>query len=715
MTGKQRLIAASVAVVLILFWALIAFWIGPSEIARAHRGDSLPFINDALAGRGTIPLEDYLASWRRLSMELGGLLFGLLMLGYGALELLASSRGRRARERMAERFRLARDGGASWPFAAALLVALWLGLISGAIEALHTVVTHRLSSTIEVDVLSHGFEDIWMAPLVTAVLLGLLAVLLHLPRLRWRRLVLDRFLIFSLAAVAFYGLGRSTLAGVHPVAVLLLAAGAASQVVRLLTGRPGLWRRIVGVSTLWLLATLGGWTAAAYGTRWLSQNRQLAALSAATAGSPNILLIVLDTVRAQSLGLYGYGRATSPALDSIAASGIVFARAMTPTSWTLPSHASMFTGRWAHELSTDWESRFDDTYPTLAEWLAARGYVTGGFAANVGYCGPDFGLQRGFIHYDARPNSINFVLGSSWLGQQLTRIVKRRLQGSHQDLVRVRASEISQEFLTWLDKVHNAEGGRPFFAFLNLYDAHAPYLPPEPWHQKFARPGARYWTGQPEEKRSAQTRQDLIDSYDSSIAYTDHELGLLMQQLARSGALDNTIVIITSDHGEEFAEHGVYQHGQSLYLPSLHVPLVLLWPGRVPAGLTLHEPVSVRSIPATITRLVAGEEDPVFPGLSLSHRWEAASSHEQPSPALLALLSMRDHLPESSPAGRGDVESILVDGLHYIRVDDGGEELFDVIADPWETSDLGGTERGSLEMRRLAETLSAATRADGKR
>src|SRR5262249_45638238 len=116
-------------------------------------------------------------------------------------------------------------------------------------------------------------------------------------------------------------------------------------------------------------------------------------------GSPNVLLIVLDTVGADHLSLYGYQRPTSPTIDELAPRGIRFDRAQATSSWTLPSHASMFTGRWPHELSVGWLTPLDGTHPTLAAFLGARGYATAGFVANTTYCASDSGLGLGFAAY----------------------------------------------------------------------------------------------------------------------------------------------------------------------------------------------------------------------------------------------------------------------------------------------------------------------------
>src|SRR5262249_30983432 len=143
------------------------------------------------------------------------------------------------------------------------------------------------------------------------------------------------------------------------------------------------------------------------------------------------------------------------------------------------------------------------------------------------------------------------------------------------------AAEISRAFLDWL----TSEEQRPFFVFLNYFDAHAPYRPPPPFDLRFGRKRASAWS------RVAHTPlippfelKAMVDSYDGTLAYLDSQLELLFSALESQGILENTLVIITSDHGEEFGEHGLLDHGNSLYLASVHVPLVIHFPGRVPAG-----------------------------------------------------------------------------------------------------------------------------------
>ena len=200
---------------------------------------------------------------------------------------------------------------------------------------------------------------------------------------------------------------------------------------------------------------------------------------------------MLDTVAAEHLSLHGYKRPTSPTIDELAARGIRFDRAQATSSWTLPSHASMFTGRWPHELSAGWLTPLDGTYPTLAEFLGSRGYATAGFVANYSYCASDSGLARGFAAYQDYifPRLTAFktaaLVDRSVDGlQAVERFLEDRLdidifEGAGERLWRLfnadrkEAAVVNREFLDWLSRRRQPE--RPFFAFLNYFDAHSPY------------------------------------------------------------------------------------------------------------------------------------------------------------------------------------------------------------------------------------------------
>ncbi len=217
--------------------------------------------------------------------------------------------------------------------------------------------------------------------------------------------------------------------------------------------------------------------------------------------------MVLDTVAAGHLGLYGYGRPTSPTLDELARSGIRFDTARSASSWTLPSHATMFTGRWPHELSVGWVNPLDRTHPTVAEYLGARGYATAGFVANNLYCATDSGLHRGFATYRdyifpgltaMKPavladrvveglHAIEQLVENQWDIDIFFPVVQRLWLGVNVN--RKDAATVNREFFDWLSR----RGGpdRPFFAFLNDFDAHGPYQLPGAGHSPIRRTAAR--------------------------------------------------------------------------------------------------------------------------------------------------------------------------------------------------------------------------------
>ena len=416
-----------------------------------------------------------------------------------------------------------------------------------------------------------------------------------------------------------------------------------------------------------------------------------------------MLLITLDTVRAQSLSLYGYARPTTPQLERWATTGVRFERAFSTAPWTLPAHASMFTGRLPHETRANWLVPLDGTYPTLAEVLRQRGYVTAGFVANMTYCGEHSGLSRGFSHYEAAVVSpTEFVLSSALVRMVVNAHWFRRLIHSHQIFGRKDAAEVNSAFLRWLPR----QGPRPFFVFLNYFDAHEPYLPPPP----FAVPSAaRGWWEDVSHtkdrsdyldlwKMSPQQTQALREAYEGAIAYLDQQLGSLFDELHHRGVLDNTLVIVTSDHGEQFGEHRLYGHGNSLYSQALHVPLVLFLPRRVPAGLSIPEPVSLRDLPATVLDLIGVESAQPFPGHSLARYWESGNGTAHPGiEPLLSEVSADSllTLQEWYALSKGDMQSLVFGGYHYIKNGDGSEEIYDLEHDPLEQYDIAHSERGT--------------------
>jgi arylsulfatase A-like enzyme len=305
-----------------------------------------------------------------------------------------------------------------------------------------------------------------------------------------------------------------------------------------------------------------------------------AAPAASVPGRPNVLLIVLDTVRADHLGLYGYRRRTSPNLDELAADSLVFDRARANATYSLASHASLFTGlppsrhgarpipkRWFERHHTlnlaarDFRVRND--VPTLAQDLKTLGYSTAGISANDVYLARWTGLQRGFDAFEAnaRRRYRYFPLSAPFVAHVLPHLGVPHHVGSFQDTWR--APDITEAAIAWLQAAPT-----PFFLFLNYFDAHRPYDPP----------GGSPFRG------DGVGRDGDVANYDGEIAFLDIHLGRLLQFMRDRGLLERTLVIITSDHGEYLGEHGLGGHPPVLYEPVLSVPLIVRFPGGGPTG-----------------------------------------------------------------------------------------------------------------------------------
>lgn len=430
------------------------------------------------------------------------------------------------------------------------------------------------------------------------------------------------------------------------------------------------------------------WSAAPLTREWARERRSLAQLPAADTRAPNVLLIILDTVRAISMGLFDDNGVPTTNLDRFAQRGAVFRRAIAPAPWTLPSHASMFTGRHVCELVTDWGIPFTDPDSTLAEVLSARGYVTGGFVANLHYGSRPYGLARGFAHYEDFPFTAGQAILSTSLGRATTNApLFRRITGYRELLNRKDAARVTGDFLDWADDVRGDHPDRPFFAFLNLFDGHEPYLAPEPYHSRYAQPGPdytfRYTTNRAERHRmSGLTPEEIapqLGAYNGAIASLDAQLGNLFRELETRQLLDNTIVIVTSDHGEEFGENGIMGHSQSIYMTLLHVPLVMVWPTRIVARTVVDQPVGLRDLPATLMDLLGMGGSSPIPGNS----WSGHLSGTAATPDSRVLLSA------NSSAGRR--RSIVRGRFHYLieRIgDEQTEKLYDILADPLSQIDL---------------------------
>jgi len=293
----------------------------------------------------------------------------------------------------------------------------------------------------------------------------------------------------------------------------------------------------------------------------------------------NLLIISIDTLRADHLKCYGYDRDTSPHLDQLAKEGVLFENLTAAASWTIPSHMSMFTSLYpsVHRVQTI-TSQLAAGVPTLAQCLAKSGYVTAGFVT-----GPPLnhypGFNRGFQSYD--DYSVDQAFEDS---------IKRTIPDTSVIDRFVTNPVITNLATKWLTA--HSRSNENFFLFLHYWDCHFDYIPPAPYDRKFD-PDYRG----PENGRDILQRMSdiakgisvmdlahMMALYDGEIAHTDEHVGKVLQLLQDLGLSEKTLVIVLSDHGEGFLEHGLLGHGNSVYEELLHVPLIMRLPGVIPAG-----------------------------------------------------------------------------------------------------------------------------------
>jgi arylsulfatase A-like enzyme len=543
-------------------------------------------------------------------------------------------------------------------------------------------------------------QMIWMTPLAYAGWLSLAALPVGLLAHLRPNAISYPVAIGLLLIPGLVGLGM--LFPLYEPAVLLLALGLAVQVARQARRNPDRARRLSRRVAMWGggLVVAGGIGLNAVDA--LSSASMRKNLPPARAGSPNVLLIILDTVRASGMSLHGYARQTTPGIDEFARRGVVFERAFSQSPWTLPSHASAFTSRLPSELSASWLTPLDAAYPTLAETLADRGYATAGFVGNLFYCGYEMGLDRGFVRYEDYEISFPELLLSSSIGRRIVNDSRVRRAINYYDIVgRKNAREITDSFLNWWRSGDTGE--RPFFAFLNYYDAHEPYLPPPPFDSLFGPSSPRRLHRNDHVLRNATLwgRRGMSpemmaierSSYDGALAYIDQQLGRVFQELDSAGALENTIVVITSDHGEHFGEHELHGHGTSLYTQELWVPLLIVHGEVLSGGSRIAAPASLRDLPVTILSMI-GSDGHGFQGVSLDRHWtEASASHAD---TVLSEFTETD--------GRR-MASVLAGRFHFIRNYDDSEELYDVVADPEEVENLIDLPELQADRLRLRESL----------
>jgi arylsulfatase A-like enzyme len=592
-----------------------------------------------------------------------------------------------------------------------ILMAACFGLATGLLELVVKVCQWSYDPKMRLGTRLVNRHYLWMIPCAHLVIFAVCGLGLGLVAKFWPKAAvrLAAYLLCGLASLALLLIQ----AGLHKLTYILLACGFASLVAPLIVARTRHLRLYVRRVLPGLAGAVAALACFAYGRELLWEHRALTRLAAATPGAPNVLLIVLDTVRADGLSLYGYDRDTSPNLVRLGRRGVQFDRAGATSSWTLPSHASIFTGRWPNQLAVGWFRPLDATYPTLAEALGARGYVTGGFVANSVFCHADYGLARGFLHYEDIPVSPVEVLRSTQLGKRLLNSIDReryRLSALLGDELFVRvfgddprasltgdrkkdAARINRDALNWI----SAQRGRPFFVFLNYCDTHDPYIPPLGVQRHFGRQAStqaehatiRDWLKLDRSPRASSNIELVRDAFDDCTAYLDDQLGRLFNELETRGLLENTLVLITADHGELFGEHNnIFGHWSTLYSEEIRVPLLVISPGRVPSGKIISAPVSLRDLPATVVDLAGLGPESSFPGRSLARFWDpgAGANLSAADPVFSEVELDRLPMDHKDKLQR----SLTIGDKVYICNARGDEELYNVADDPAEAHNLAG-------------------------
>lgn len=580
-----------------------------------------------------------------------------------------------------------------------LQLATWFGVVTGLVEGFGILAAFGygwLNDNIRAGV---SIEIIWISAVVNLLLFLGLAVVAGffkslLPRIVVPQVIVPLFLFLGfLDWVAISG-------RIGPVAVLVLAAGLATMVFRALSKRESTGLAFFRRTLPWVAAAAVIAFIVIHGGLWLRERIATRNLTAA-AGSPNVVVVLVDTLRADHMSLYGYPRQTSTNIESIARQGVTFDNAVATASWTLPSHASLLTGRYPHEHMAEIDAPLDTRYATLPEVMRDRGYRTGGFSANLFYFTRRGGFDRGFLHFDDYFYSLGDMFYRTLWGRIFNRYVPDRL-GWDEFPQGKRAADVNREMLRWVD----GDPGKPFFAFLNYFDVHTPYNPPFAYRGKFTPvtgdAAVDKWPPVSKEDlnilsnvdpylyrvlTSPKGFQQAIDAYDDSVAYVDDQIGNLFSELRRRGLEKNTIVIITSDHGEELRDHGMVHHRNALYRDLIRVPLIYWAPGRIPAGLRLTRPISAASLPATVLNLIGDGTQPTFPIASLTQLWQQPGL-DPGWPDPISELHRYIYQPHDYPAHNGWLKAIVAPRWQLIVSEKMPAELYDWSADPQELHNL---------------------------
>ena len=601
-------------------------------------------------------------------------------------------------------------------------ISIWFGIVAGFGEGFGLLLFQRINWRQWGRIMHVSKEILWISSLVDLCFFLLIGAVVAILARFFRRMPAARVLVSLVTFLTAYDWLMLT-GHFYRRAALLFALGVAVAFIRWLR------KHELGVVTAWrrsaplLLGALALMMVGIQGGKSISESRAVSKLPAAAPSSPNVLVIVVDTLRADHLSSYGYSRLTSPNIDNLARNGTLFENAIAPSSWSLPSHASLITGRAVHEHGMGnvepmpwlgWGRSGLNGLPTLGEALQRLGYRTGAFSANRIYFTSNVGLGRGFIHFEDYFDGVGDSFVRTQFGREFARLYMNRSPkskftrafqylglGSWLDKdsegsgdyggiygIRKRADEVNRETLRWISRSEQ----RPFFAFLNYLDVHFGY------------------GGAPGYPKPAWDHGTTIDEYDAGVKYTDDFIGQLLQGLESLGVLKDTIVIITSDHGEALGDHGLSFHGAALYSDLVRVPLVICWPGRVPPGIRVTQPVTNAAIANTVLSLV-GAQPRQFPGPSLTALWEPSTPNDWPNPVselpqtstiVAADRAMQGKIPLATD---GWMNSVVSPQWQLIRHEKYADQIYDWKTDQSESDNLINTPRGRAAAAALAADL----------
>ncbi|MFX0194687.1 MAG: sulfatase-like hydrolase/transferase [Candidatus Hodarchaeota archaeon] len=434
-------------------------------------------------------------------------------------------------------------------------------------------------------------------------------------------------------------------------------------------------------------------------------------VSPLVANNPNVILITLDTVRADHMSLYGYERDTTPFLKKFSEEATQYVKANASADMTLPTHASIFTGLYARQHGAHYDPKtypagrpLDAKFHTLAEILSYSGYLTLSVVANYAYLGHAFGVEQGFQYYDQRVLTPFLEKTQNYyLRQGVYNILKRFVSPSRFDKVYRSAEEINREIFRLLKKVKGS--GEPFLFFINYMDAHWPYLPPPPFDTLYPEKVENFSTDRYYALKEKMMklegdikqveRDHLISQYDGAIAYLDFQLGKLIQHLKKIGLYENSLIIITSDHGEAFGERNLIEHAVGVYQDQVYIPLIIKYPNSR-QKMIVDEIVSVIDIMPTVLDVLGYEIPENVSGQSL-FRFKPCNER-----IIISESFANEHFFRWNPSFDRIERAIFSGTFKYINSTKGKRELYNLSKDPSEKNNLYKSDNvvaKELEMR----------------